>query len=173
MYNNFYRGPLINNRIRAKEVRLIDDQGKQLGVITIEEALRIAKEKGLDLIQVTEKVEPPVCKIMDQGKYLYNLKKKEKSANHSKGGELKGIRLTFAISDHDMETKCRQAENFLKKGDKIMIELRLKGREKAHQDIAREKIERFINNLRNTVEIKTERELKREPRGFTMIITKK
>ena len=165
--------PLANNRIRAREVRLIDETGQQLGVLPIEQAINKAKEKELDLIQVTEKVEPPVCKIMEYGKYLYSLKKREKASKHHHTGELKGIRLTFGISDHDMETRARQAEKFLKKGDKIRIELRLRGREKAHQDFAREKIAKFIEILNQTVETKIERDLKRQPRGLTMIISKK
>lgn len=172
MYKNFNRGPLINNRIRAKEVRLIDETGKQLGVLPIEKALEMAKEKNFDLIQVTEKIEPPVCKIMDHGKYLYHLKKKEAKAKHSHVGELKGIRLTFAISEHDLKTRAIQAEKFLNKGNKIRIELVLRGREKAHQDFAREKVQKFIELLKLTTPIKIERELKKEFRGLTMIISK-
>lgn len=165
--------PPINNRIRARQVRLIDETGKQLGVVDIEEALKMAQARNLDLIQVTEKVEPPVCKIMEQGKYLYDKQKKDKAGKHNKGGELKGIRLTFAISDHDLEIRAKQAEKFLSKGDKVLVELQLRGREKAHQEIAMEKLKKFIEILGKTVEVKTERELKKEFRGFTMIIAKK
>lgn len=165
--------PLINERIRSREVRLIDETGQQLGLLTLEEAIAKAKEKGFDLIQVTEKVDPPVCRIMDYGKYLYNLKKKEKSAKHHKGGELKRIRLTFSISDHDAETRARQAEKFLKTGNKVMIEMRLRGRERAHGDFAKDKIMKFIEILNNTMLVKIERDLKRQPRGLTMIIAKK
>ena len=165
--------PLVNNRIRAREVRLIDETGKQLGVLALEKALQIAEERGFDLIQVTEKVEPPVCKLMDYGKYLYQLQKKEKSAKHHKAGILKGIRLTFAISEHDLEVRTHQAEKFLKGGDKVRIEMRLKGREKAHQEFAREKIKKLLETLEKSMPIKIERELKKEFRGLTMIITKK
>jgi len=164
---------LVNNRIRAKEVRLIDETEKQLGVLELNKALEMAKEKGLDLIQVTEKINPPVCKIMDHGKYLYRLKKKETSAKHNKGGEMKGIRLTFNISDHDMETRAKQAKKFLKIGDKVRIEMKLRGRERAHQDFAREKIKKFLDGINSSIPIKVERELKRQARGLTMIITKK
>ena len=140
--------------------------------MSLQEALKKALEKNLDLVQVTEKVEPPVCKITNFGKYLYNLKKKDKSAKHH-SGELKGIRLTFAISEHDIETKAKQAVKFLTKGDKIMVEMRLRGREKAHPEIARQKITTLLDFIGKSLELKTERELKREPRGFTMIITKK
>lgn len=165
--------PPINEKIKYREVRLIDETGQQLGLLMLEEAIAKAKEKGFDLIQVTEKVDPPVCRIMDYGKYLYNLKKKEKSAKHHKGGELKRIRLTFGISDHDAETRARQAEKFLKIGDKVMIEMRLRGREKAHGDFAKDKMMKFIEIINKTLPVKTERDLKRQPRGFTMIITKK
>ena len=167
------RKPFINNQIRAKEVRLIDEVGKQLGVLTLEKALQMARERGFDLIQVTEKLDPPVCKIMNYGKYLYHLKKKEKSAKHHTGGELKGIRLTFGISEHDLETRVKQAEKFLKKGDRIRIEMKLRGRQKALQGFAREKIKKFLETLEKSIPIKTERELKKQPRGLTMIISKR
>jgi len=165
--------PLVNNRIRAGEVRLIDETGKQIGVISLAEALHMAEERNLDLIQVTKRVEPPVCKLGDYGKYLYQEEKREKSTRKQRTGEVKGIRLGFNISSHDLETKVNLAEKFLKKGDRIRIELRLVGREKALPGFAREKVEKFIEILGNKLPIKTERELKREPRGFTMIISKK
>jgi len=164
---------LVNNLIRDKEVRLIDETGKQLGVLTLEKALQMAKERSSDLIQVTEKLDPPVCKIMDYGKYLYHLKKKEKSAKHHTGGELKGIRLTFGISEHDLETRVKQTEKFLKIGDRVRIEMKLRGREKALQGFAREKIKKFLEALEKSIPIKTERELKKQPRGLTMIISKR
>lgn len=167
------RKPLVNNLIRAREVRLIDETGKQLGVLALEKALQIAKERGFDLIQVTEKLDPPVCKIMDYGKYLYHLKKKEKSAKHHTSNELKSIRLTFGISDHDLETRIRQTEKFLKKGNRIRIEMKLRGRQKALQGFARQKVKKFLEALEKSIPIKTERELKKEPRGLTMIISKK
>lgn len=162
---------IANNRIRAEKVRLIDSEGKQLGVVSLREALIKANEAGLDLIQVTNNVDPPVCKIMDYGKYAYQLSKKEKKQKqHS--GEMKSIRLTFNISPHDMETRARSAEKFLAKGHKVQIELRLKGRQKALGDHAKEKIKQFLVMLQKTTPIKFERELKREPRGFTIIISK-
>ena len=151
---------------------MIDETGKQLGVVPFEEAARLAIERKLDLIQVTQKVEPPVCKLGDYGKYLYREEKKEKATRKHKGGELKGIRLTFNISLHDLETKVRQAEKFLKRGDRVRIELPLRGREKALQDFAKEKIEKFLEILRGVISIRIERELKRELKGFTMIIFK-
>ena len=134
-------------------------------------ALQLAKERGLDLIQVTERVEPPVCKIMDAGKYFYRQRKKEKTTR-PRGGELKGIRLSFGISQHDLETRARQAEKFLKKGDKVRVEMVLRGREKALGNFARQKVDKFLATLTLLIPYKIERELKREPRGFTMIISK-
>lgn len=163
---------LANNRIRAREIRLIDENEKQVGVIPLEKALSMAQERNLDLIQVTEKVEPPVCRLGDLGKYLYREEKKEKALHKHKGGDLKGIRLTFNISQHDLETRAKQAEKFLKRGDQIKIELPLRGREKALQGFAQEKIEKFLTTLNELIPIKRERELKREARGFTMIISK-
>ncbi|OQX00732.1 translation initiation factor IF-3 [Candidatus Parcubacteria bacterium A4] len=172
MPQNFKR-TFVNNQIRAKEIRLIDENGAQLGVIKIEEALQMAKDRNSDLIQVTEKVEPPVCKIMDYGKYSYRQEKKKKEEKkHQKAGEMKTIRLTFNISIHDMETRARQAENFLKKGSVVKIELRLNGREKALQDVAKNKISKFIEILQSAIPVKAETEIKREGRGLMMTITK-
>jgi len=154
-------------------VRVIDETGKQLGIVSLEKALQIAQERHLDLIQVTEKVEPPVCKIMDYGKYLYSLQKREKAAKIKRGGELKGIRLGFNISLHDLETRARQAEKFLRKGNRVRVELILRGREKGLSEFAKGKINQFLEILEKLIPIKIERELKREARGLTMIISKK
>ncbi len=164
--------PLINNRIRAYRVRLVDETGKQLGIIPLQEALQIASERNLDLVQVTDKVEPPVCKITDYGKYLYSLQKKERETKTKGIIETKGIRLGFNISPHDLETKAKLAEKFLKKGNKVRIEMRLRGREKALQGFAREKMHQFVEIIKTLIPIKIEKELKKEPRGLTMIISK-
>ncbi|MFA5878315.1 MAG: translation initiation factor IF-3 [Candidatus Staskawiczbacteria bacterium] len=168
MYN---RTP-INNFIRAKEVRAIDETGKQLGIIPLEEALRIAKERNLELIQVTEKVIPPVCRIGDFGKYLYQQQKKERKIKQV-GGELKEVQIGFKTSPHDLETKAKLAEKFLSKGDKVKVAMPLRGREKALGNFAKEKVSQFLDILDSLIPIKLERELKREPRGFTAIISKK
>ena len=170
---NLFKKPRVNNQIRTPQVRLIDETGKQLGIMSVEEALQMARERNLDLIQVTEKVEPPVCKIMDYGKYLYSLQKKERATKIKRGGELKGIRLGFNISLHDLETRARQAEKFFKRGDKVRIEMPLRGREKGLSEFAKKKVNQFLEILEKLVPIKIERELKREGRGLTMIISKK
>ncbi len=150
---------------------MIDEAGKQLGVLDIFKAIELAKSKNLDLIQVTEKVEPPVCRIMEYGKYLYHLQKKEKEAKHHKGGELKGIRLTFAISEHDMEIRAKQTEKFLRIGNNVRIELVLRGREKALGNFAREKMNKFVEAVSKIIPIKIESPAKREQRGLTMMIS--
>ena len=162
----------INNQIRAREVRLIEETGKQVGVVSLGEALRMAQERNLDLIQVTEKVEPPVCKIGEYGKYLYSLQKKEKAIKmHT--SEVKGVRIGIATSVHDIETKVNQAEKFLKKGDKVRIEMILRGREKAFKDLAREKINQFLEILNKKIPIKLESDIKKGFRGLTTMISKK
>lgn len=163
---------LLNNLIKAPQVRLIDEAGKQVGVVALQEALRLANERGLDLIQVTEKVDPPVCRLWEYGKFAYHQQKKEKEAKKHTGGDLKEIRLTFNISSHDIETRAQQAMKFLSKGDRVRIVLRLRGREKFLQNVAKEKMEKLLDIVQTAHQIKIEREIKQEPRGLTMIIAK-
>lgn len=162
----------MNNWIKASEVRVVDDAGEQLGVMPLAKALQMAGERDLDLIQVTKKVDPPVCKIMNHGKYLYSLQKKEKKEKTKRVGEMKGIRLKFNISDHDLETRANQADKFLKKGNKLKIEMKLWGRQKALGNFAKEKMNKFLEFLKKKTPINIERELKKEPRGLTMIISR-
>ncbi len=143
-----------------------------MGIVPLLEALSLAQERGFDLIQVTERLDPPVCKLGDYGKYLYQQGKKAKEGKKQEGGQLKEIRLTFTISSHDLETRVRQAEKFLQKGNRVRITLRLRGRQNALEGYAREKIEKFIEALGAQVPIKKERELKREPRGLSIIVAK-
>ncbi len=161
---------LINNQIKAEKVRVIDENGKNLGIFDLSAALEMAKEKGLDLILVSEKATPPVCKIGDYGKYLYQLQKKEKKIQ--KGGEIKVVRIGFNISPHDLETKVAQTEKFLKKGQKVRVEMILRGRERLFENLAKEKFDNFLNLLKEKVSFKIERELKKEPKGFTLFLTK-
>ena len=166
--------PQYNNQIKAEEIRLVGEDGQQLGIFNLPDALAMSKEKGLDLIMVTDKAVPPICKIGDYGKYLYSLKKKErKNIAGSKHGETKNIRLSFNISDNDMLTRILAAEKFLNKGDKINVELRLKGREKQLSNIGLDKIKKFIQLLAEKVEIKIEKEIKKEPKGLSVTILKK
>ena len=164
-----FKKPPINNQIRASQVRLIDEKDLQVGIVSLKEALEMAWARHLDLVQVTDKVSPPVAKITDYGKYLYTLQKKEKTTRTS---EVKGIRLTYNISPHDMETRAIAADKFLKKGDRVKIELRLRGREKAFGNLSREKVEQFLEILKKSTPYKIDKELKREMGGFNMIISK-
>ena len=148
---------------------MIDVDGKQLGILPLQEALRKSRDKGLDLIQVTEKVDPPVCKLGDFGKYLYHEKKKEK---RSSTVDLKNIRLTYNISEHDTQTRMKSAVKFLQKGHPLRIELVLRGRQKGMTDFARDKLNRFLEQLKESVPFKVQRELKRQGRGLTIIISK-
>ena len=132
----------------------------------------MSRERNLDLIQVTEKVIPPVCKLGDYGKYLYWQEKKQKEIRKQKGGQIKGIRLSFGISLHDLEIRAKQSEKFLNQGNKVLIEMVLRGREKALAQIAKEKVSQFLEILNKAIPIRAETDLKKGPRGFTMIISK-
>jgi len=143
-----------------------------MNVVPLEQALDLAKERGYDLIQVTERVDPPVCKLGDYGKYLYQQEKKAKEGRKQEGGELKEIRLTYNISIHDLETRMSQASKFLIKGHRLRITLPLRGRQKALEGFAREKVATFLEMLNASFVLKTERELKREPRGLSTIVSK-
>lgn len=166
--------PLYNNQIRATEVRLVNEDGQQMGIFPFDEALKIAKEKGFDLVLVTDKTNPPICKIADYGKYLYTIQKKEReNIAGSKKVETKCIKLTYNISDNDIETRALTAEKILNKGDKIDLQLRLRGRENQFVDFGKQKINKFMEKLQAKLEVKIERELKKEPKGLSMTISKK
>ena len=155
-------------------MRVISETGEQLGIMNIFAAIDLAKGKGLDLIQVTEKVQPPVCRIGNHGKYLYSQQKKERKIKAgTKESKLKEVQVGFNTSPHDIEIKAGQAKRFLEEGDKVRVAMFLRGREKAMGDFAKKKVEFFAQKLGALIEIKIERELKRDPKGFTMIISKK
>lgn len=162
----YYR---INNRITAPQIRLIDDQGKYLGVFKIEEALKMAQEKGLDLIEISPKENPPVAKIMDFGKFLYEQKKKEKDTKKKKKTEMKVLRLSLRVGKHDLEVRKNQSLKFLKEGHKVKIEMMLKGREMVHLDLAKKLIDDFIKSLGDNIKI--EQPLVREGNKFNLIIS--
>lgn len=152
-------------------MQVIDEGGKQLGILNTFDALRLAKERDLDLVEVNPSVFPSICKIMDYGKYLYKKERQERKHRvKQKAGEIKGIRISARIGKHDLEFKAKQAGKFLKKNYKVRIELNLKGREKAFQDLAREKVQGFLKLIEEPYKI--EQELKRMPSGLVMIITK-
>ena len=137
----------------------------------IEKALQMARERNLDLVQVTAKVEPPVCKIMDYGKFVYQQEKRRKEAQKKTSSEMKNVRISYNISKHDLEIKAEQIKEFLGDGEKVRIEMRLIGRQKALTDFAKKKIEDFLNIISESAEFRVDRELKKEPRGLTVIIS--
>jgi len=161
----------INEYIRAPKVRLIDENGNQVGVVSREEALFAADKVSLDLIEVSANQEIPVVKIMDYGKYKYEQdKKNQKSKKAQKNQDVKGIRLSVKIGKHDFETKLKKARSFLDKGHKVSLELRFKGREMAHKDLGEKVLREFIAGLE---EVKIEQEPKMLGRGMTMVIAPK
>jgi len=160
----------INEHIWAKEIRVIADDGSQLGIMAVPEALSIAKTKLLDLVEISPKAVPPVCKIMDFGKFQYQKSREERQHKaKQKKSEIKGIRLSVRTDEHDLDFKKNQTEKFLTKGNKVKIEIVLKGREKAHGDLARKNLIEFVKSI--SVPNKTEQEIKRFPGGFNVIIT--
>jgi translation initiation factor IF-3 len=167
-----YRTPdrlRVNNRIRARSVRLIDADGKQVGVVPIEEALRQSRLAGLDLVEVSAGAVPPVCRILDYGKYQYEQAKKEKeSKKHQKKIEIKGIRLGLRTDDHDRDLKKKKTEEFLSEGDKVRVEIVLRGREKAHRPLASEIIATFLRTV--SVPYTVEEPLAQSPRGLATTI---
>ncbi len=134
--------------IKAKEVRIVDEDKKQLGVFAHEEALNLAKEKGLDLVEVAPQAVPPVCRIMDYGKYLYELHKKAQEAKkHQKQIQVKEIKFRPKISIHDYNFKIRHVHRFLKEGNKVKITVMLRGREKAKPELARQILDRVFEDV--------------------------
>jgi len=138
----------INQFISAKQVRLIDADGGQLGIKAIAEAIAIAKIKKLDLVEVAPQASPPVCKLLLYSKYKYEQEKKQREARkHQKAGLLKEVRLSPIIGQHDLEVKIRQAETFLKSRDKVRFTVRFRGRQNAHKDIGLRLLEAVIKRL--------------------------
>ena len=160
----------VNYQIRIPDVFVIDENGEKLGIMNTQNAISKAQEKGLDLIEVSPITNPPVCKIGDFGQFQYNKSKKQKDQKKKKI-DTKGIRLSLKIGKHDIEFKKRQAEKFLKQGDKVKIELNLRGREKAHKDLAVDVIKKFIDNIENETTI--EQELKTQGSRLSTIIKSK
>lgn len=134
----------INEEIREKEVRLIDAEGEQLGIVPIKRALEIADERKLDLVNVAPNAKPPVCKILDYGKFKYEATKREKDARRNqKTITVKEIRLTPNIEIHDLNVKAKAANSFLENGDKVKVSVRFRGREMGHTQIGREVLKNF------------------------------
>ncbi len=141
-------GPRINREIKAKEVRLINYNGENLGVVPTQEALKIAQEVGLDLIEISPQVNPPVCKVLDYGKYKYEMQKKKNEAKkNQKVVSIKELKLRPMIEAHDYEVKLKQAKKFLSQGDKVKFTMRYKGREMSANDMGKEILNKLIEDL--------------------------
>lgn len=146
----------VNEGIRAREVRLIDANGEQLGVKSKNEALDLAKKANLDLVLVAPNAKPPVCRIMDYGKYRYEQQKKEKEARKKqKVINVKEVRLSPNIEEHDFNTKLRNARKFLTKGDKVKAAIRFRGRMITHSDIGKDVLERLAGELKDIAVVET------------------
>lgn len=160
----------INKQIRAAEVRVIDAEGANLGVFSIEEALQMAESQGVDLIEISPAAKPPICKLMEYGKYQYELKKKaQKAKTGAKATETKSIQIKVGTGDHDLELKARNASKWLKEGHRIKVELYLRGRSKGMEDaFLRERLDRVLHFI--TEHYKIAEPHKRSPKGLAVVI---
>ncbi|AVQ99590.1 translation initiation factor IF-3 [Oceanobacillus iheyensis] len=159
----------VNEKIRAREVRLIDSNGDQLGVKSRQEALEIAQTRNLDLVLVAPNAKPPVCRIMDYGKFRFEQQKKEKEARKKqKIINVKEVRFTPGIGDHDFETKLKNARKFLEKGDKVKAAVRFRGRAITHKELGREVLDRFAEEVKDIATVETKPKM--EGRNMFMMI---
>lgn len=141
-------GPRINHEIRLERIRLIDENGEMIGIVTMREALRRADEANLDLVEISPNADPPVCKILDYGKYKFEQQKKAAEARKKqKTVEVKEIQLRPMIGDHDYDVKLKSAKRFIEGGDKVKVVLRFRGREMAHTEIGLELLRRMIADV--------------------------
>ena len=163
---------LINEEIRASELRVIDAEGNQLGIMSRQEALDLSEEKKLDLVCIAPKAEPPVCRILDYGKYKYDQQKREKEAKKKQHTtQVKEIRLSTFIEDHDIMVKAKTGAKFLKDGNKLKVSLRFRGRERDYVARGQEVMEKFAEAVSEVGDV--EKKPKFEGRSLTMILTPK
>lgn len=163
---------MINEQIRDKEVRVIGKDGEQLGIMSAKEAYQLAKEADLDLVKIAPTAKPPVCKIVDYGKYRYEAMRKEKEAKKKqKVIDIKEVRLSPNIDTNDLNTKVNQARKFLSKGDKVKVTLRFRGRELAHVNASKSILDEFAKMLEDVAVV--EKEAKFEGRSMIMFLTEK
>ena len=163
---------MINEQIRDREVRLIGENGEQLGIMSAKDAMKLAREAELDLVKVAPMAKPPVCKIIDYGKYRYEMARKEKEARKKqKTIEIKEVRLSPNIDVNDLNTKINNAKKFISKGNKVKITLRFRGREMSHMQDHRHILEDFANELAEIAVI--DKPIKQEGRSLTLFLTEK
>ncbi|MFI5358492.1 MAG: translation initiation factor IF-3 [Halanaerobiales bacterium] len=162
----------INDQIRAKEVRLISDDGEQLGIVSLEDALKISEEKGLDLVEVAPQANPPVCRIMDYGKYKYEKAKKAKMARKKQNVmNIKEVQMGVKIDEHDFNVKLKMARKFLTNNDKVKIRVKFRGREMMHQELGYELMNRLIEGTSDLG--KVESKARMEGRNMFMVLAPK
>ncbi|MGE5307908.1 MAG: translation initiation factor IF-3 [Deltaproteobacteria bacterium] len=159
----------INDRIRVPEVRLVGAEGNQLGVVSTDKARELAVSASLDLVEVAPTANPPVCRIMDFSKFKYDQEKKEREAKkHQRAGRLKEIRLHPNIDEHDYQVKVRQAQGFLKKKDRVKVDLFFKGRQMEHLDLGRKLMDKFILDTQADSTVEKEPSLEGRILGFVL-----
>ncbi|MEL6952301.1 MAG: translation initiation factor IF-3 [Pseudomonadota bacterium] len=162
-------GPRVNDRIRAPELRLIGAEGENIGVVTPDKAMELAERAGLDLVEISPNATPPVCKIMDFGKFKYEQQKRESEARKKqKTIDVKEVKLRPGTDNHDFERKLNDAIKFLENGDKVKVTLRFRGREMAHQNLGREQLEKIAERVEGIG--KVENMPKMEGRQMVMMI---
>lgn len=165
-------GPKINDQIRAREVRLIDENGQNVGVVSKADALARAEEAGLDLVEISPDAEPPVCKILDFGKFKYQEQKKAAEARkHQKTVEIKEIKMRPGIDDHDYDVKMRAIRRFFEEGDKVKVTLRFRGREMAHQQLGMKVLLRVKSDVEPIAKVESEPRF--EGRQMVMVLAPK
>ena len=163
---------MINGQIRDKEIRVIGENGDQLGIMSPKEAMKLAQEADLDLVKIAPKAQPPVCKIIDYGKYRYELARKEKEAKKKqKTVEVKEVRLSPNIETNDLNTKVNNAKKFISKGNKVKVTLRFRGREMAHVQQSKHILDDFAKQLEDVATV--EKAAKLEGRNMSMVLTEK
>lgn len=163
---------MINEQIRDREIRLIGENGDQMGIMSARDAMKLAKEAGLDLVKIAPTAKPPVCKIVDYGKYRYELARKEKEAKKKqKVTDVKEIRISPNIDANDLNTKANQARKFITKGDKVKVALRFRGREMAHMSMTKQILDDFYEKLSDVAVI--EKPAKLEGRSMIMFLGEK
>ena len=163
---------MINGQIRDKEVRVIAENGDQLGVMPVKEAMKLAQEAELDLVKIAPKAQPPVCTIIDYGKYRYELARKEKEAKKKqKTVEVKEVRISPNIDTNDLNTKVNNAKKFIAKGNKVKVTLRFRGREMAHMQQSKHILDDFAEMLAEVAVV--EKPAKLEGRSMSMVLTEK
>lgn len=163
---------MINGQIKDKEVRVIGQNGEQIGIMSPKEAMKLAQEADLDLVKIAPKAQPPVCKIVDYGKYRYELARKEKDAKKKqKTVEIKEVRLSPNIETNDLNTKVNNAKKFITKGNKVKVTLRFRGREMAHMQQSKHILDDFAEMLADVATV--EKAPKLEGRAMSMVLTEK